>query len=83
MITFKFFFYVEFWVRVCVFAGVAVGTGVGASRRVLVLGVWRVWARAGVWACGSKFSICEFSVFSFWFLVFSFSVLSFKVSAVS
>ena len=41
----------------CVFAGVVVGTGVGASRRGSGLGrVVRVWARAGVWACGSKFN---------------------------
>ena len=43
----------------CVYGGVAVGTGVGASRRRSGLGrVGRVWARAGVWACGSKFFLC-------------------------
>ena len=43
----------------CVHAGVAVGTGVGASRRASGPGrVRRVWARAGVWACDSKFFSC-------------------------
>ena len=50
----------------------AVGTGVGASRRGTGLGcvgrVGRVWVRAGVWACGSKFL-----VFGFLFLSFIFS----------
>ena len=46
--------------RVCENAGVAVGTGVGASRRGSGLGrVGRVWARAGVWACGSKFNFLQ------------------------
>ena len=57
-----------------VHAGVAMGTGVGASRRGSGLG--RV-ARVGrVWASGSEFLFLFFSV---WLLVFSFlfSVLSF------
>ena len=40
----------------CEYAGVAVETGVGASRRGSGLGsVVRVWARAVVWACASEF----------------------------
>ena len=51
----------------CVHAGVAMGTGVGASRRGSGLG--RV-ARVGrVWASGSEFLFLFFSV---WLLVFSF-----------
>ena len=39
-------------VRVCVYADVAAGTGVGASRRWSGLGrVGPVWAWTGVWAC--------------------------------
>ena len=48
----------SFGARVGVYEGVALGTGVGASRRGSGLGrVERVWAWAGVWAC------FQFSVF--------------------
>ena len=64
----------------CAYAGMVVGTGVGASRRGSGLG-------GRVWACGSKFLIwafIKFLVFSFGFSVFSFQfflffVLSFSV----
>ena len=51
----------------CVHAGVAMGTGVGASRRGSGLG--RVGAWASAWASGSEFL---FLFFSIWLLVFSF-----------
>ena len=53
---------------VCVFAGVLVGTAIGASRRGSGLGrVGRVWACVGV----------QFSVFSLSFFVSSFPFLFF------
>ena len=74
LLTFKFFFYIEKRVRVCVFAGVAVGTAL-----VHLGGFWS-------WACGVcgrgpvcgravpsfQFLSSELLVFVFWFLVFFF-----------
>ena len=62
LLTSKFFFYVEYRVRVCAWMR---GTGLGASRRGSGLG------RVGrVWACGSIFFFLTF--LCIWLSVFEF-----------